>query len=197
MPIRIAVEQFYQVFIDSDVQIVAAAGNDGPQEDGNPHPARYPAAFENVLGVGAIERDGTRAGYSNLADNLPSDGVVVFGGKGNPHVAQRRVNGNPPKKWSRTDAADGILGLYVGKFPVVNPITGEIDRNSSTPSAHGWGRWSGTSFASAVMSGILAAAAAGGCTISLQKSGSIIETLRQDSPERTEFDELIINVQQG
>jgi len=44
------------------VVVVAAAGNNGTREKGNPTP--YPAAYPGVIGVGAVGPDGTRADFS-------------------------------------------------------------------------------------------------------------------------------------
>jgi membrane-anchored mycosin MYCP len=44
------------------VVVVAAVGNDGEPARGNPTP--YPAAYPDVIGVGAIGADGSRAPYS-------------------------------------------------------------------------------------------------------------------------------------
>lgn len=48
------------------VVIVAAAGNDGGPQDGNPTP--YPASYDGVIGVGAITADGVRASFSQHGD---------------------------------------------------------------------------------------------------------------------------------
>jgi membrane-anchored mycosin MYCP len=48
--------------VAAGVVVVAAAGNRGSEQDGNPTP--YPAAYDGVIGVGAITADGSRASYS-------------------------------------------------------------------------------------------------------------------------------------
>jgi serine protease len=53
--------------------IVAAAGNAATDEP------TYPAAYENVVGVGAVDGDGVLAGYSNIG---PSVDLVAPGGDG-------------------------------------------------------------------------------------------------------------------
>ncbi|HEU4323747.1 MAG TPA: S8/S53 family peptidase [Roseiflexaceae bacterium] len=122
-----------------DVQIVAAAGNDGLLA-GNPHPARYPARYSNVVGVGALTSAGSAAIYSNMADQPSGAGFATFGGDvvaGGPH---------DPLKASAT----GVLGVYIGPVP------------ESGPNQTGWARWAGTSFAAPVVSGILARRLASG-----------------------------------
>jgi hypothetical protein len=59
--------------------IVAAAGNDSGK-------AGYPAAFNTVVGVAALDRTGEPAPYSNEADSILGDprptyaGIATFGG---------------------------------------------------------------------------------------------------------------------
>ncbi len=112
-----------------DVLIVAAAGNDA--EPGLLPQARYPAAFDSVVGVGSLRRDlATPAEYSNQSDLPVKVGVATFGGA--PLTA-----GVLPE--------EGMLGVYTGSFP------------DGRPNTYGWARWSGTSFAAPVISGVLAA----------------------------------------
>ena len=65
--------------IDAGVVVVAAAGNHGKPEDGNPTP--YPAAYPGVIGVGAITADGVKASFSQHGDYVdlvaPGDRVTV------------------------------------------------------------------------------------------------------------------------
>lgn len=58
--------------------IVAAAGNDS---QGKPTPlqAYYPARNSSVLGVGALDKKGQRADYSNIADLPESEGIYAIG----------------------------------------------------------------------------------------------------------------------
>jgi hypothetical protein len=112
-----------------DVLIVAAAGNDA--ENGSVPEARYPAAFDSVIGVGALRRDlATPAEYSNLSDRPVKTGIATFGGA--PLLAG-------------VDPAEGVLGAYTGALP------------DGADNTDGWARWSGTSFATPVISGVLAA----------------------------------------
>ncbi|MEV1144002.1 type VII secretion-associated serine protease mycosin [Micromonospora sp. NPDC049799] len=59
--------------VDRDVVVVAAAGN--LHENGDPRP--YPAAYDGVLGVGAIGADGTRSPFSQTG---PYVDLVAPGG---------------------------------------------------------------------------------------------------------------------
>ncbi len=109
--------------------VVAAAGNDSLGA-ANRMPPRLPALFETVLGVSATTADAHQAApYSNVADlSERGDHVATFGGSVN-----------------RTDQPeDGVIGIYAGDFP------------SGAENATGWAYWSGTSFATAIVSGIAA-----------------------------------------
>nr|WP_232534387.1 type VII secretion-associated serine protease mycosin [Plantactinospora sp. KBS50] len=62
-----------------DVVLVAAAGNQH-HDDGRPDPTPYPAAYDGVIGVGAIEESGARVGESQIGpyvDLVAPGGSVV------------------------------------------------------------------------------------------------------------------------
>jgi hypothetical protein len=119
-------------------RVVAAAGND--REDTNRPHARYPAALNSALGVGALPKlDGSSrtgrlptASYSNLSDRPEYIGVTTLGGE--------------------PDEGAGVLGLYLGKFP--SPYA--TRRNTKD-----WAWWCGTSFATPIISGVTAAVLSG------------------------------------
>ena len=50
--------------IDRRIVVVASSGNEGLQE------AKYPAAYEGVIGVGAVDASGERMAFSNLGSGL-------------------------------------------------------------------------------------------------------------------------------
>ena len=140
------------------VIVVAAAGDDtGPGQQRAP--ARFPAAYKKVIGVGALPKDLTpgnspfpAASYSNLADDPPSDGYMVIGGE-------------PGEGF-------GVLGLYISELPVFHPGPGESwpgrghkppnpqaltrDRFSYETNQSGEAEWAGASFAAPIITGILA-----------------------------------------
>lgn len=114
--------------------MIAAAGNNAA--NGYRPPASYPAAFDSVLGVGAWSRGVAGnpnaplvpASYSNLADTPTIQGVLAVGGEAG-------------KK-------NGLLGVYLGNIPDGTP--------NGKPNPTGWARWSGTSFATPIVSGLVA-----------------------------------------
>jgi type VII secretion-associated serine protease mycosin len=58
-------QQAVQYALGHDVVVVAAAGNENTASQGNPR--EYPASFPGVLAVGAIDRNGHRAAFSETA----------------------------------------------------------------------------------------------------------------------------------
>jgi hypothetical protein len=117
-------------------RVIAAAGNDYKEVEHGPQrpQARYPAAFERVVGVGALPRFKRHpsaavplrtASYSNLADRPKEKGITTLGGE--------------------EGAKEGVLGIYVEEFP------------NGSPSRNGWAWWCGTSFATPIMTGATAA----------------------------------------
>ncbi len=126
-------------FIDKyAARIVAASGNDGTKrrnqenqqlEDFHPS-ARYPAAYDPVLGVAALGFDDQMALYSNKPDVPEAAGAAAFGGTGTGGV---------------TDPNLGMIGVYIGSYP------------DGIPNTLGLASWSGTSFATPVISAALSA----------------------------------------
>lgn len=98
-------------------QVIAAAGNEGKLPDGKRKPARYPAAFHGVIGVGAPEE------YSNTADEPESEGAITEGGVIGPT--------------GEADNTKGILGVYIGEFPHSKPNTTGWARWAGTSFAAG------------------------------------------------------------
>lgn len=133
--------------IRQGIVIVAAAGNDA--EPGAARPAvRYPAAFDGVISVGALPRSGlltnwVHATYSNASGRVGKEGYLTLGGE------------------PGTD--NGVLGIYLDNFP--EPLHAdhrqlpehEDAHTYSSANANGWGWWAGTSFATPIVAGCMAA----------------------------------------
>jgi hypothetical protein len=146
-----------------DSRIIAAAGNESKSKKPRLG-ALYPAAFDRVLGVGALAYDDgsvSPASYSNLADKPTNDGIATFGGE-----AKEK----------------GILGVYVGPFP------------DGSKNENGFAWWSGTSFATPIISGITAA-------VLSKMPGAITEEaiikLFEAQSKFTNDDEDVLTVAQG
>jgi membrane-anchored mycosin MYCP len=77
-----SLEQAVQYAFQHDVVVVAAAANGAQQGD----PVSYPAAFDHVLGVGAVDASGARAQFSQTGSYVdlvaPGVDVVSVGPRG-------------------------------------------------------------------------------------------------------------------
>jgi type VII secretion-associated serine protease mycosin len=74
--------------VDAGVVVVAAAGNNGAPERGNPTP--YPAAYPGVIGVGAVTAGGVRAAFSQhggYVDLVAAGSGVTVAAPGGGHTA--------------------------------------------------------------------------------------------------------------
>jgi len=159
-------------------KVIAAAGNRRRNGAGRPQ-AEYPAAFPDVLGVGALPRKSeppadpnTRlpaASYSNFSDRPDGSGIATLGGE--------------------EGLGNGVLGIYLGKFP------GRKDSIAPpTPSANGWAWWAGTSFATPIVTGITAAVLSNGTLGDTPKK--VIESLLKNRSYWTEQNEEVLFVRQ-
>lgn len=183
-------------------RVIAAAGNDwDPSDPGRPQ-ARFPAAFQSVQGVGALKKEQNQAAitqnanydvasYSDLSDQPGKVGVATLGGE----PGEDR----------------GVLGIYLGEFP--EPLPGEwsiilrllnwlvnlfggkflYPKNESH-----WAWWAGTSFATPILSGVLAAVLSRPAPPPTTE-GAIVELYQARAIEeaRTEYQEDLLSVTQG
>ncbi|GAC1402240.1 MAG: hypothetical protein NVS4B12_07730 [Ktedonobacteraceae bacterium] len=141
--------------------VVAAAGNDSfpaTQQGLVPRPPRAPARYETTLGVTSVNSSFVPSNFANSASIPPFDsGVATFGGDGSGAVDNNAL-------------PDAVRGLYISPtFP-----TGE--QNIS-----GWADWSGSSFSTAIMSGLATHLMAQGWSAS-----NIITRLSTNSERRTD-----------
>lgn len=149
--IRTALQSPCEMLNDQSALMVAAAGNDAHLNNPRP-PARYPAAFDTVVGVGALDRDGSITSYSNVADLLTASTasmLTTLGGSFDPSTGPDATG--DPNDLPLTDEQNSVLGLYIGDFP-------------QGDNEDGLGLWCGTSFAAPVVSGALAALINGSTT---------------------------------
>jgi subtilisin family serine protease len=113
---------------DASNMMIFAAAGNDGKHPKHP-PASYPAAYRPIHGVGALDKSKT---HKMAEYSNIADSPVTDG--------FLTFGGFPGKK--------GMLGLYIHS---IYPTTGKANVN-------GWARWSGTSFATGVMSGLAAAA---------------------------------------
>ncbi len=141
--------------LDPDTVVVAAAGNLAPELNGATPPA-WPAAFDKVVAVGAVDHAGGRAPFSPLAPwiDVAALGVDV-----------------------RSTFLDGRV--RVGAGGAGSGSTGAIEE------FHGYARWSGTSFAAALVSGTIAAGIQPERITARQSLDDTMAALRACSPRST------------
>ena len=135
-----------QALASSGAVIVASAGNDSNSIDmpGRIGP-RYPAAFPEVLSVGAVDRQGEMASYSNYPQLAPQhNGIATYGG------------GVPTQADIARDEVDAFIGLYSASTYPALEATNPLTPDSPAPNNHAWAYWSGTSFATPIISAVAA-----------------------------------------
>lgn len=165
-----------------EVICVAAAGNDHLAEDDiaeDPPPsttqARFPAAYDDVVGVGALTRNGRIARYSNKPDRPERDGFYAFGGD----VLIKNLH----NKWLASPK-DGILSIF----------TQPTYPGDGTQNTTGWASWAGTSFASGVVTGVAANVI---CQVGLADKSAVIGILKKGAVEKNNNIGQVLPVGQG
>lgn len=83
------VQRAIQYAVDNDVVLVAAAGN-RHQDGARPDPVPYPASYDGVIGVGAVDQNGARIRQSQIGpyvDIVAPGGAVVAATRLTGHAA--------------------------------------------------------------------------------------------------------------
>ncbi len=130
----ISLELIMQMIVDRGGVIVSAAGN-GSAGKRVPLTAGLPAAYVNVIGVGASNQKGERSCYSNEGD------LYAPGGDGRADPASK--SGCVP---GHTTCATGDANCPFGVVSVASKL----------PGGPGFAYWVGTSFATPLVSGLAA-----------------------------------------
>jgi hypothetical protein len=192
-------------------RVIAAAGNDwDPTDLGRPQ-ARFPAAFLSVQGVGALKKEQPNpttgksqnyevATYSDLSDQPGKVGIATLGGE--------------------PGEGNGVLGIYIGEFPEPEiievehaelPIFERIRRWIITffggivalppiapKNETHWAWWAGTSFATPIVSGVIAAVLSGP-NPHPSTEAAIVELYREKAIQesKTPYKEDVLAVTQG
>ena len=162
--------------------IVGAAGNDSDMRQCIPehHPQmmivstqrmrpRFPAAFPEVLAVGAVDSSEHAAAYSNFPvapGSAQNNGIATYGGGiPVPIFPQSMLDNPPPADGSPFDAStmtdvdrrkmDALVGVFTSPtYPALS--ADDVPHEYKAPNDNAWAYWSGTSFATPIISGVAA-----------------------------------------
>lgn len=144
--LRAPLQRVIQELTLNGAVIVGAAGNDSftPYISTRIGP-RYPAAFPEVISVGAVDRDGQMASYSNYPQLAPQhNGIATYGGT------------LPRLSDIQKDDVDAVIGVYSSStYPALEAKNPALP-DQPAPNTNGWAYWSGTSFATPIISSVAA-----------------------------------------
>ncbi len=137
--------------------IVASSGNESNMNNHPPvrYGPRYPAAFPEVIAVGAVDNAGKATTYSDYPSVTPHhNGVAVYGGA----IPRALLPGQPgepagAKTWAKVD--DAVVGVYSSHhYPMLLASDEPPEGYHAPAESHCWAYWSGTSFATPVISSL-------------------------------------------
>lgn len=150
--LHLALRLAIRSLVEKGVVVVAAAGNDSLGKN-PPHGPRYPARYEDVLGVAAVNRQGLAAAYSNQANvDHWGSGIATYGGE-EPNDDSDTLAWYLGTSPNQPGPPDAVHSLYLNStYP---PLNADDPGNGGTNQS-GWAWWSGTSFATGVASGLAA-----------------------------------------
>lgn len=151
-----ALRQAVASAVQKDVPVIAAAGDLGSAQDGNPAP--FPASYPDVIGVGAIDEDGKTYGKSQRGAyvDLVAPGVAVPTLQGGDASAQGLVEADGTALAAGyVGAAAALVRSRSGKMPIAD-LT-ELLTASASPTMTGDGFGAGVVNPYAAVTGRLTA----------------------------------------
>ncbi len=153
--------------------VVASAGNDSSADEqyiamntgmsmGMPSTMplrfgpRYPAAFPEVISVGAVYENGQAASYSNYPALPPNHNGIATHGGNRPQVASS-TTAHPAGSKTWATVSDGVIGVYSSPHYSMLSATDLPPADYPAPANnYAWANWAGTSFATPVISALAA-----------------------------------------
>jgi len=159
-PSRDLLSSLLQGLADQGAIFVASAGNDSdPRMDTSEKRfgPRYPAALADqltvMIPVGAVNRNGDAARYSNYPG---PHGIATYGGdipKPDPWLPS--AMDHVVAHVDTTDPIDALCGVYTAaKYPALS--MNDPEPEYAAPYSKAWAHWSGTSFATPIISALAA-----------------------------------------
>src|SRR5437764_13412552 len=138
--------------------MIGASGNDSNAPDVQYRiESRYPAAFPEVIAVGAVDGHGYSAPYSNYAAIAPyQNGIATYGG-GLPTPEPVMPPPSRAKNYPKITVKDidSPRGVYTS--PTYHALSNDDPETIyDAPNKDAWAYWSGTSFAVPVISAVAA-----------------------------------------
>lgn len=171
--LRLGLHLVIQRLTELGAVIVASTGNDSSIHQwepwtANPAPRkgpRYPAGFPEVISVGAVDKLGRAAPYSNYPQLPPNhNGIATYGGGMPTAVPPVGLGGTVPPQDHGPDPhtmttaidVDGVIGVYTApKYPAL-AADDQSQSYDALPYSYDWAYWSGTSFAAPIISAVAA-----------------------------------------
>lgn len=99
--------------VEAGVVVVAAIGNDGSNIK------CYPAAYDNVIAVAAVNKDGTAATFSDFGDwaDISAPGVDIYSAYATSDTSSGKMSGTS----QASPVVSGVAALYLSRNPGATP----------------------------------------------------------------------------
>ncbi len=171
--LQLGLHRVIQSLTELGAVVVASAGNDSNIPLWNPwaeelaprNGPRYPAAYPEVISVGAVDKYGRAAPYSNYPQVPPlHNGIATYGGGipspvspvGPGGSAPAGDRGPDPETMTTAIDVDGVIGINTTRtYPALS--RDDLPQSYEAPvESYDWAYWSGTSFAAPIISAVAA-----------------------------------------